>query len=338
MHSHVAPSGRAEHPDRPVAGRRALLRLSAALLGAAVAGQLKAQAYPSRAVRIVVPWAPGGLVDTAGRTLGDALSRSLGQPVSVENIAGAAGTLGADQVAKARPDGHTLLTGTSSIAIDLAGARKTPYDPLRDLVPVALVADTDSLVVVAASSPIRTLAELVAAARARELTYGTPGIGSPAHLFSELFAQTARVKLLHVPYGRTQALTDLMGGRLDFMIATTPSSLPQVRNGQLRPLAITSGRRSPQLPAVPTVAEAGLPGYEATQWVGLFAPAGTPPEVVARLNAEVNKALAVPELAQSLQQRGLEPRTGTPDDFARVLAAEVQKWTRVIRAASIHIE
>jgi tripartite-type tricarboxylate transporter receptor subunit TctC len=263
-----------------------------------------AQGFPSRAIRIVVPWPPGGLVDTGGRVVGEALTRALGQSAVVENVPGAAGTLGADQVAKAAPDGHTLLMATSSIAIDVAGGRRTPFDPRRDLVPVAPVADTNNVVIVPAASPFRSVADVIAAAKAKpgDLSYGTPGIGSPAHLFGELFAQTAGVQMLHVPYSRTPAMNDLIGGRLSVMFATIPAATPQIRNGNVRPLAVTGAARFPTLPEVPTVAESGVPGYDAGQWLGVFAPGAT------------------------------------PDAVAKRFADDVQKWGRVIRAAEIKLE
>ncbi len=324
-------------PHRAMHDRRAAVVLVLSVLG----GAARAQAgFPSRGIRVVVPWAPGGLVDTGGRIVAEALSRSLGQSATVENVAGAAGTLGADQVAKAPPDGHTLLMGTSSIAIDVAGGRRMPFDPLRDLAPVALVADTPSIVVVPAASPHRTLAELLAAARARpgELNYGTPGVGSPAHLFSELLAQSAGVQLTHVPYGRSPAINDLIGGRLQLMVATGPVSLPQIKGGALRALAVTGRTRHPALPDVPTVAEAGVAGYEAGQWLGVFAPAATPKDIVARVAAEIGRAVGVPATAQLLQQRGLEPQPDGPDALARALAADIAKWGRVMRAANIRLE
>jgi len=298
------------------------------------------QTYPWKPVRIVVPWAPGGLVDTGGRLVADALTRAFGQPAPVENIPGAAGTLGADQVAKAAADGHTLLMGTSSIAIDVAGGRRLPYDPRGDLVPVALVADTPSIIIVPAASPIRSVAALVQAAKADPggLSYGTPGIGSPAHLFVELFAQTAGVELLHVPYGRVQAINDLIGERLSMMIATAPAALPHIRNGLVRPLAVTSAGRLPALPDVPTVTEDGLPGYEAGQWLGVFAPAGTPALVVQRLNSELARTLATPETVETLQRRGLEPKTATPEAFSRLFTADVEKWSKVMVAANIKLQ
>jgi tripartite-type tricarboxylate transporter receptor subunit TctC len=324
------------------AGRRRILRQSVALaLGTAITGIAPAfaQGYPSRAIRIIVPWGPGGLVDIGGRVVGDALQKAFDQATAVENVPGAAGTLGAHQVAKAGPDGHTLLMGTSSIALDVAGGRAMPFEPLRDLAPVALVADTYSVLIVPLSSPFKSVAELVAAAKAKPgaLSYGTPGIGSPAHLFSELFAQTAGINMLHVPYGRAPALNDLMGGRLDVMFATIPIALAPIKSAQVRPLAVTSARRFPLLPDVATVAEAGVPGYQATQWLGVFAPAATPSEIVQRLNAEITRAIGTPAVAQALQARGLDPRTASPDEFRRVLAADIVKWGQVIRAGNIKL-
>jgi len=323
-------------------GRRRVLRGTALLALGAAAGAMQcafAQGYPSRAIRIIVPWGPGGLVDVGGRVVGDALQKAFDHPTAVENLPGAAGTLGAHQVAKATPDGHTLLMGTSSIAIDVAGGRALPFDPTRDLAPVALVADTHSVLIVPPASPIKSVADLIGAAKTKpgELSYGTPGIGSPAHLFSELFAQSAGVRMLHVPYGRAPVMNDLMGGRLDVMFATIPVALPQIRNGQVRPLAVTSARRFPLLPEVPVVSEAGVPGYQATQWLGVFVPAATPNEIVQRLHAEITKAINSPAVASALQQRGLDPRTGSPDEFKRVIAADIQKWAQVIRAGNIKL-
>jgi tripartite-type tricarboxylate transporter receptor subunit TctC len=297
-------------------------------------------AFPNRPLRIVVPWAPGGLVDTGGRVLAEGLGKAWGMGATAENVPGAAGTLGADQVTKSAPDGHTLLMGTSSIALDVGGGRKTAYDPLKDLAPVALVADSHSVIVVPASAPYRTLAELMTAAKAKpgELSYGTPGVGSPAHLFSELLAQTAGVQMLHVPYGRSPAITDLIGGRLSLMVATVPVALPQIRGGQLRALAVTGRQRFALLPEVPTAAEAGLVGYEAGQWLGVFAPVATPKDTVQRLATEITRLLAVPATVQTLVQRGLEPRAGGPQELAAALAADIRKWGQVMRTGQIKLE
>lgn len=330
--SAVSPSG---------ASRRRFLRDGVALSCAALLGAPAfAQAWPTRAIRVVVPWAPGGLVDSGGRIIAEALTKALGASVVVDNVAGAAGTLGAEQVARAAPDGYTLLMGTSSLAIDVGGGRKMGFDPQQDLLPVAMVADTNNVVVVPADSPIRSIADLIAAAKAKPggLEYGTPGIGSPAHLFSELFAQTAKVQMLHVPYSRSPAMNDLIGGRLAVMFATIPSAMPQIRSGKLRALAVTGATRFPTLPEVPTVMEAGLPGYAAGQWLGVFAPARTPVDVVRKLNDEINKAVATPAVAKQLVDRGMTPTTMTPAEFAKVFAGDVRKWGDVIRTAGIKLE
>ena len=323
--------------------RRAFVKgvCGSALAAAVAPGSVRAQAsYPSGPIRIIVPWAPGGLVDTGGRVIGDALQEAWGKAVAVENAPGAAGTLGADKVAKAAADGHTLLMGTSSIAIDVSTGRKMPFDPLTELTPVGLVADTYSVVVVPPDSPIGSIGELVAAAKAKpgSLTYGTPGIGSPAHLFVESFSQVAGIQMLHVPYGRSQAINDLIGGRLSVMFSTVPSAMLHIRNKLVRPLAVTAGRRLSSLADVPTIAEAGVAGYEAGQWLGVFVPAGTPPDVVGKLNAAITRAVESPSVAQALLARGLEPRTATPAEFAGVLAAEVRKWSQVIRKGNIKLE
>jgi len=317
--------------------RRCLLLAAAA---STVAPVLAQGTYPWRPVRIVVPWAPGGLVDTGGRVVADAIGKNLGQAAMVENVPGAAGTLGADQVAKATPDGHVLLMGTSSLAIDVAGARKTAYDLLRDLAPVALVADTQSVVVVPPASPLQSLADLIAAAKAQPgaLAYGTPGMGSPAHLFTEQFCQLAQIKMLHVPYNRSPAINDLMGGRLQVMFATAPASLNHIRNKLLRPLAVTGAHRLAGLPDVPTVAEAGLPGYHAGQWLGVFAPSGTPPATVQKLNAEITRAVRSPAVVKALEDRALDPRTATPAEFGKVVAEEIARWTTVMRSGGIRLE
>jgi tripartite-type tricarboxylate transporter receptor subunit TctC len=258
----------------------------------------------------------------------------------VENMPGAAGTIGADQVAKATPDGHTLLIGTSSLAIDVAGARKTPYDLQRDLAPVALVADTRSIVLVQPASSYQTLADLVAAAKAKpgELTYGTQGVGSPAHLFSELFCQAAGIRMLHVPYSRTRPVADLMAGRLSVMFATAPSSIGQAKGGSLRPLAVTGTRRLAALPDVPTVSEAGVAGYEAGQWVGVFAPAATPAPVLERLSQVIAGAVASPAVTKMLEERALEPRPAGAAAMRRIVTAEIDKWGAVMRTGGIKLE
>lgn len=350
-HDPSFPVAHFDAPDMPCAhtrfdsaetsiSRRSFVRGALTLLGAATLGRPAfAQAWPSRTVRVVIPWAPGGLVDSGGRIIAEALTRSLGESVVVENVPGAAGTLGALQVARAAPDGYTLLMGTSSLAIDVAGGRKLSFDP-KDLVAVALVADTNNVIVVPADSPIHSVADLIATAKGKpgSLEYGTPGIGSPAHLFSELFAQTAKIEMLHVPYSRSPAMNDLIGGRLAVMFATIPAATPQIRNGKLRALAVTGVARFPTLPDVPTVIEAGLPGYSAGQWLGVFAPPRTPADVVRRLNDEISKAVTTPAIAKQLVDRGMTPATATPNEFAKLFSDDVRKWGDVIRAGGIKLE
>ena len=325
----------------PCPSRRRLLRaLCAAPFAGARALGAQGSSWPARTVRLVVPWAPGGLVDTGARVLAEPLTRTLGQPVVVENVAGAAGAIGSDQVAKAAPDGYTLLMGTSSLAIDAHAQKPLPYDAVRDFTTVALVATAQSVIVVNPASPIRSVRDLMAAARAKpgELTYGTPGIGSPANLFGEQFKQMAAVDILHVPYSKSPAINDLIGGRLSLMFATIPVALPQIRADKLRAIAVTGEHRFPTLPDVPTVSESGLPGYEAGQWLGLLAPAGTPAPIVERLNAEVNRALATDAVVRAFHERGMDTRAGTPDAFRQTLLAEVQKWGAVLRAGGIRLE
>jgi tripartite-type tricarboxylate transporter receptor subunit TctC len=328
--------------SRPISRLRRQLVASAPLAAfLASAGSTYAQAgFPSRTIRLIVPWAPGGLVDTGARVLAEGFAPALGQAAVVENIPGAAGTLGAAHVAKAPADGHTLLLGTSSIAIDIAGRRKMNLDPLRELTPVAMISDSFSVIVVQASSPWQSLGDLLRAARAEpgKLSYGTPGIGSPAHLFSELLAQTAGLSMLHVPYGRSPAINDLMGGQLSLMVATVPVAIPHIRSGRLRALAVTGTRRLSNLPEVPTAAEAGVAGYEASQWLGLFAPAGTPETAIARLAAEVRRITAQPGNAKLLESRGLDPREGGPSELAQALRTDIGKWQRVMDQAGIRLD
>ena len=319
-------------------------RLLAAAAVACVAGTAQAQSgFPSRPLRIVVPFPPGGSTDLLARRLGEKLSPALGQPVIVENKPGAGGTTGADFVAKSAPDGHTLLMGvTGSNAIAASLFSKLPYDPLKDFAPVSVVVSAPLVLAVNASSPIRSTRDYLAAARAKPLTYGTPGNGTSMHLTGEMFDQAAGVKLTHVPYkGSAPALNDLLGGTLDSMFGDFLVLLPQIKAGKVTPLAVTSSRRHPLLPEVPTVAESGLPGlagFEASSWQGLFAPAGTPREVVARLNAEVVKALEAADIREFFGSQGFIVGGSTPEQFKAFIETEVPKWGRVVKAANVKID
>jgi tripartite-type tricarboxylate transporter receptor subunit TctC len=289
-----------------------------------------------------VPFPPGGSTDLLARRLGEKLAAVLGQPVVVDNRAGAGGTTGADFVAKAPADGYTLLMGvTGSNAIAASLYAKLPYDTVKDFAPVSLVVSAPLVLAVNAASPIRTVQDYVAAARIRPLNYGTPGNGTSMHLTGEMFDLATGVKLMHVPYkGTAPAMNDLLAGTLDSMFGDFLVLLPQIRAGKLRALAVTSSRRHPMLPEVPTLAETGVPGlhdFEASSWQGLFAPAGTPRDVVARLNAEVVKALAGADLKEFFGSQGFIVAGSTPEQFRALVESEVPKWARVIRAANVTV-
>ena len=330
----------APHPRR-----QALQRL-AALAGGSAAALLGlpglAQGYPARPLRIVVPWPAGGLVDVAARQLGTRLQAALGQPVVVENRVGAGGSIGADVVAKAPADGHTLLFSTSALTINVAMQTKLPFDLLRDFEPVCLLAHAPSVLVVGPSINPASVQELVALARARpgQLSYGSAGVGSPAHLAGELLKSLQKLFIVHIPYtGAPAAMNDQLAGRLDFQFANAAVALPQVRSGKVRALAVTGAQRFAALPQVPTMVEAGVANFEADQWLGLLAPRGLPGAAQARLAAECQKALAQDDLRAALLQAGMTAApAGTPASFDAALKAELAKWTAVVKAANIQPE
>ncbi|HUR90912.1 MAG TPA: tripartite tricarboxylate transporter substrate binding protein [Ramlibacter sp.] len=321
--------------------RRHCLVLGTSLLASAL---VHAQpAYPSKPIHIVVPFPPGGSTDALARRLADKLSVAMGQPVIVDNKPGAGGTVGADFVAKSAPDGYTLLMGvTGSNAIAASLYPKLPYDTLKDFAPVTMVVSAPLVLAVNSASPIRTVQDYIAAARVNPVTHGTPGNGTSMHLTGEMFALATGVKLTHVPYkGSAPALNDMLGGTLQSMFGDLLVLLPQIKAGKVRPLAVTSLRRHPMLPDVPTLAEtkiAGLDGFEASSWQGLFAPAATPRDVIARLNAEVVKALESPDIKDSFGSQGFIVAGSTPEQFRALLEAEVPKWSRVIRAAHVTVD
>jgi tripartite-type tricarboxylate transporter receptor subunit TctC len=294
----------------------------------------------ARPIRIVVPFPPGGSTDLLARRIAEKMTASMGQTVLVENRPGAGGTTGADMVAKSPPDGTTLLAGvTGSNAIAASLFPNLPYDPVRDFAPVTRLVSAPLILVVNPRFPARDTGGFIAAARASEanpITYATPGNGTSMHLTGEMFAQRAGVKLQHVPYrGSAQAMTDLIGGQVQSAFADFLVSLPHIQSGALVPIAVTSRERAPLLPAVPTMAESGLPGFEATSWQGIFAPAGTPAPVVARLNAEIAAALADPAIRDPFAQQGFVVAASTPEEFAALVRAEVEKWRDVVRAGNI---
>ena len=292
------------------------------------------QGWPSRPIRMVVPLSPGGFADVPGRILAARLSSLLGYNVFVENRPGAGGTIGADFVAKSAPDGYTLLfTGTPHV-ISAWIYKKLPYDPLKDFEPVALVASGPYVLVVNPQLPVHSIRELIAAAKAQpgKIDYASSGNGSAQHLVSALFASMAGIELNHVPYkGSGPAMQDLLGGQVKVSFAGIPNVLPHVKAGRLRALAVSTPQRSPDLPDVPTAAEAGVPGYQATLWLNLAAPAGTPGEIVQRLYAETAKALQDAELQQSFRAAGVEASPMSPQELAGFMRAEYEKWGKVVR-------
>ena len=315
-------------------GATALLALLAGVGSASAQGPA---AWPARGVTVVSPFAPGGPNDIIARTMAGKLSEAFGVPFAVENRGGAGATLGTGFVARATPDGHTLLVaGQSSLAFAPHLYAKLTYDPLRDFAPISNVALAPYVLAVNPRVPARSVADLVRLARAKPqaISYATSGAGSVSHLATELFAAAAGLEMVHVPYkGTGPALTDLVGGSTQFMIAAAPGTLGFVKGGRLVALATTGAKRWAQLPDLPTLAEAGVPGYQFDTWYGAHAPSKTPRELVARLNAEINKALAVPALRAKLTEAGLDPVGGTPEEFSKFMRSELERMRRIIVAS-----
>jgi tripartite-type tricarboxylate transporter receptor subunit TctC len=294
--------------------------------------------YPARPVRIVVPSPPGGGTDIVARVLAQHFSKAMGQPFFVENKPGAGNMIGIEFVARSPADGYTVLFVASTLALNSVLYKKVPYDPVRDFAPVALAATAPNVLIVNPALPAQTLAEFIALAKKKPgaLSYGTPGIGTSPHLSMELLKSMAGIDLQHVPYrGTAAAVTDLIGGQIAATFANALTAKPQVDAGRVRALAVSGPRRIEALAAVPPVAEAGVPGYEAMQWYGLVAPAGTPALVIARLNAEAVKALQSDEMREKLALDGAQPVGSSPAEFAALIKSELEKWARVARAAGI---
>jgi tripartite-type tricarboxylate transporter receptor subunit TctC len=302
-------------------------------------GTAYAQAeYPVRPVRIVVPSPPGGGTDIVARVLGQHFSKALGQSFFVENKPGAGNMIGIEAVARSPGDGYTLLMVASTLALNSVLFKKVPYDPVRDFAPITLAATAPNVLIVHPSLPAQSLAEFIALAKRKPgaLSYGTPGIGTSPHLSMELLKSMAGIDLQHVPYrGTAAAVTDLIGGQIAATFANALTAKPQVDAGRVRALAITGPKRIEALPNVPPVAEAGVPGYEAMQWYGLLAPAGTPAPILARLNGEALKALQSDEMKEKLAADGAQPVGTSAAEFAALIRNELEKWTRVARAADI---
>ncbi len=299
------------------------------------------QQYPTRAVRLIVASSPGSGVDIVSRIVGQKLTVGLGQQVIVDNRPGAGANLGAEIAAKSPPDGYTVFMGTPAHAINASLFSGLSYDILRDFVPVSLVSTGQYIVIVHPSVPARTIRELIALAKRKPegLAYGSAGPGNSTHLAGELFNSMAGTKMLHVPYkGSGPGLVDLMSGQIQVYFANLTAGLPHVRANRVRALAVTGPQRTALLPDLPTVAEAGLPGYFVTGYFGLLAPAGTPPAVIARLNAEIIKSLRAPEVQSTLANEGAEAAGGTPEEFAALLKSEVAQWAKVVKIAGLRPE
>jgi tripartite-type tricarboxylate transporter receptor subunit TctC len=301
------------------------------------------QTYPIKPIRIVVPFAAGGPADITARTVAPRLTELLGQPIIVDNRGGANGVIGAENVIKSAPDGYTLLMATASVtAINMVTyGDKPPYDTLRDLQPLTPVMSTTSLIVVHPSMPVRTLKELVALAKARpgQVTFGSAGTGGTLHFGMEMLMREATVKLTHVPYkGAAPAVSDVVAGQINGMFVDLPVVLPHVKARKVRPLAVTSAQRSPYAPDVPTTKESGYPGVEMTNYYSLLAPAKTPRDIVLKLHDAVLKAVATPAVRERLIGAGADPLTMSPEEFARYIRADIEKWAKLARAAGIHVE
>ena len=319
--------------------------LSSRLLAIALAfsaGAAQAQGYPNKAVRVIVPFPAGGPTDIVGRTIGQKLAELLGQAVVIDNRAGAGGVIGTEHVAKSPPDGYTVLLGTiGGLAVAMSLYPNRGYDTLRDLAPVTQAVTVTNILVVHPSLPVKSVKELLALARARPgtLNYASSGSGTVTHLAGELFKSMGRVNIVHIPFkGGAPALTALMSGEVEMSFENSLIVLPHIRAGKVRALAVTGARRSRLLSELPAIGEAGLPGYNASGWYGFVVPAAVPKDIVARLTAEINRVLQLPEVIERLSNQGAEPAGNTPEQFGAFMRAEIDKWAQLVKSASMKAE
>mgnify|MGYP001058906199 FL=1 len=322
-------------------GRRPWIGLACAVACVAASGLAMAQDYPNKPVKLVVPYPPGGPTDIVARVVAQKLQEQMGQPFVIDNRPGAGANTGAEAVARSTPDGYTLLVATTAHAINPSLFSKLSYQLLKDLAPVSQLTSGPLVIVANPALPAQNIQELIALAKGKSggLNFGSSGNGQSTHLSAELFSAMAGIKMSHVPYkGSAPALTDVMAGQTDLMFDTMLSAMPHVKAGKLKALAITSSQRSPVAPHLPTVAESGLPGYEAIAWNGLLAPAGTPKEVVARLNAELKKVLENPDVRQRFEAQGFAASWNSPATFGSFLQAEVDKWAKVVQVSGAKID
>lgn len=317
---------------------RFALFAAAVVLTAHGASTNAAAAYPDKPVRMIVSFAPGGPADILARAISQKLSERMGQQVVVDNRAGASGNIAAEVAARAAPDGHTLFLSTAGVLTVNPTLFKMPVDTVKDFAPITLAATITSILVVHPSLGVKTVKELIQLAKAKpgQLSYGSAGNGAASHLAMELFKSTAGIDMLHVPYkGAAPAITDLVGGQVQVMLIGVPVAMPQVRAGKLTALGIASLKRSPFAPELPTIADSGLPGFEVSNWLGVLAPAGTPREIVNRLNREIVDILRQPDVKERLFQQGFETVVSTPEQFAAYMRTELGKWAKVIKQAGI---
>jgi tripartite-type tricarboxylate transporter receptor subunit TctC len=317
---------------------RAWLIILACVFLSITGSPAEAQNWPSRPVRLIVPFAPGGANDIVARLIQPSLEKALGQPIVVENRTGASGVVGTDAVAKSLPDGYTLGVALATHSVNPAVNPKMPYDTQKDLIPIILVGKNPLMFVINANVPAKTIAEFAALAKANpeKYNYATPGAASQAHLIISMWSNLAGVNIQHVPYrGGSPAILATVAGETQFSVMSSLVSAPHIESGKLRALAAGSLKRDPQFPNVPTIAEAGFPDIEAVTWVGFFTAAGTPRPIVDRLNTEINRIIREPDIAAKLTQQGIAPAGGTPEEFGALIASEIRRWTAVARANNI---
>ena len=318
-----------------------ILQLSLSILALIFAVTASAQSFPTKPIKIVVPFPAGGTVDFFARVISTKLSEALGQSVLVENRAGAGGNIAAEAVAKAAPDGYTLLMGSEIIAINTSLYSKIGYDPVKDLAPITLVGTVPNILIVHPSLPVNSVSDLIALAKKSpgKISFASTGQGTSTHLSSELFKLMAQVDMLHVPYkGGPPAIADLISGQVNMMFINMPTGITHVRSGKAKIIAVSSIKRVPQLPDVPTVDQAGVKGFETSAWSGLYAPAGTPVDIINRLNAEVVKILKQPSVREQLMAQGAEPVGDTPEEFSRFTLAEISKWAKIIKISGAKVD
>jgi tripartite-type tricarboxylate transporter receptor subunit TctC len=320
--------------------RLARLAFCAGVLASAVGGAFAQGAYPTRPIRLVVPFPPGGAVDILSRTIGPSLGEALGQQVVIDNRSGAGGNIAAEIVAKAQPDGYTLLMGYVGHPINATLYSKLTYDLVKDFAPVTLTASSTLILVAHPSLPAKSIKDLIALAKSRpgKVNFASPGSGTPQHLGGEMLQRMAGIEMVHIPYkGAGPILADLLGGQVLLGYISLPAALPQLKTGRLTPLGVTSSKRSAVAPDVPTIAES-LPGYEVENWYGVLVPARTPKEVVNKLNREVTKVLQMPDVKERLFNQGLETLTSTPEQFAAYIKSETAKWAKVIKESGAKVD